>query len=349
MARTPHPVLEFDRYHAAVGAERYRVTAITMSADGQKKAFMLDKRDGVSRGFSADELRGRAREMLRLEARGENLYYTPLSSAKHHILVDDMSRDRLERLIGAGYKPAVVIESSPGNYQAVITVPKLGSRHDREIGNRLSLLLNREFGDPNLSGAIHPHRAPGFSNRKPKHRQEDGSFPEVKLLRAEARECDRSLLLCRELLAEREAAAKRQPANAVHPQPVPAPSTSTVAAYHDHFRDVLARFGGGDVNLSRVDSMIALRLRATGHDERAVADALERCAPTIRPPEKQGSHEWRDYAQRTVAFAFGHAGDQQLEKTRRYHEQWRRMEMQQPHQKATTAPVASRTLETPDI
>ena len=54
------------------------------------------------------------------------------------------------RRTGAGYKPAVVIESSPGNYQAVITVPKLGSRHDRDIGNRLSLLLNREFLSDNV-------------------------------------------------------------------------------------------------------------------------------------------------------------------------------------------------------
>jgi hypothetical protein len=344
----PNVLAEFDRYHAAVGAERYRVTAIHMSGDGQKKAFVLDKKDGVSLGLAPRELRARTREMLRLEARNENLYYTPLSTTKHHILVDDMSREKLERLVGAGFKPAVVLESSPGNFQAVLTVAKLGTPYDREIGNRLSLFLNREYGDPNLSGAIHPHRAPGYTNRKPSRQLPDGSYPEVKLLRAEARECDRSLAFCRELLAEREAADARGRSNPpVAAPPSAEPAATAVAAYYEHLRDVTARFGGDSANYSRVDSMIALRLRATGHAPDDIAGALERCAPTIRPPEKQGSHQWQDYARRTVAYALGPAGDQQLEKTRRYHEQWRQMEAQPAR---TGEPrISARAPDAPDI
>jgi hypothetical protein len=82
------------------------------------------------------------------------------------------------------------------------------------------------------------------------------------------------------------------------------------------------------VNYSRLDSMIALRLRATGHQQSAVAAAIKQFAPTIRPPERQDSHEWHNYAQRTAAYAFGPGGDQQLERTSRYHEQWRRLESQ---------------------
>src|SRR5512144_3005190 len=113
-----------------------------------------------------------------------------------------MDRRQLERLIKDGYQPAVVLESSPGNYQAVITLPKLGTPHDRDVGNRLAEQLNRDYGDPKLSGCIHPHRAPGYENRKPKHQREDGTYPEVKLLRAERRECEKTLEHARQLGAQ---------------------------------------------------------------------------------------------------------------------------------------------------
>ncbi|KJW92248.1 mobilization protein, partial [Enterobacter asburiae] len=192
--------------------ERYRVTSIKMQADGRKQTFILDKKDGITRGFTPQEIEQRTPEMLRLQRRGENLYYTPLSDKKHHILIDDMNREKLERLIRDGYRPAVVLESSPGNYQAIITVPKLGTAHDKDVGNRLSDALNREYGDPKLSGAIHPHRAPGYENRKPKHQREDGSYPEVRLLKAERRECVKALALSSQIDAEyqRQAALKAQ-------------------------------------------------------------------------------------------------------------------------------------------
>jgi hypothetical protein len=104
------------------------------------------------------------------------------------------------------------------------------------------------------------------------------------------------------------------------------PVPRAVTAYYEHHQDVSSRLTGSVVDPSRVDAMIAVRLRATGHDRADVADAIERCAPTIRAPERQGSHRWHDYAQRTAAFAFGAGGDRQLDATRRYHEQWRSIE-----------------------
>src|SRR5512134_3324387 len=166
--------------------------ASMMYPDGGKQTFILDKQDGVTRGFTPEEIESHTPEMQRLQRRGENLYYTPLSDDKHHLLIDDMDRGKLARLIQDGYKPAVVLESSPGNYQAIITIPKLGTAHDRDVGNRLAEQLNREYGDPKLSGCIHPHRAPGYENRKPKHQREDGTYPEVRLARAEPRECGKT-------------------------------------------------------------------------------------------------------------------------------------------------------------
>lgn len=331
---------QFERYAEAVGAERYRVTCIKMLPDGSKQTFILDKRDGVTRGFTPQEIALHMREMLRLQRRGENLYYTPLSDNKHHILIDDMNREKLEKLIADGYKPAVVLESSPGNYQAIITIPKLGTPHDRDVANRLAELLNREYGDPKLSGAIHPHRAPGFENRKPKHRREDGSYPQVKLLKAERRECAKALALSRQIDAEhqRQAAlkahrAERAPLSLELPASSAA-SASAVAAYWRHYQDVLnvlkRTSGGNEIDLSRIDSMIAVRMRVTGHDQAAIEDAIRQCAPAIR--HENESRNWNDYAQRTARYAYSAAGDRQAEQLAKYRQQWERLEGREPRE-----------------
>lgn len=324
---------QFERYADAVGAERFRVTSIKMQSDGRKQTFILDKKDGVTRGFTPQEIEQRTPEMQRLQRRGENLYYTPLSDKKHHILIDDMNREKLERLIKDGYQPAAVLESSPGNYQAIITVQKLGTPHDRDVGNRLSDALNREYGDPKLSGAIHPHRAPGYENRKPKHQREDGSYPQVRLLKAERRECVKALALSSQIDAEyqRQAAAKAQQQTLSKAKPaleLAAASGSAVDAYQRHYRDVLKRQRGGGVDLSRVDSMIAVRMRVTGHDQAAIEGAIRQCAPATR--EKDEGRDWSDYAQRTARYAYSAAGERQAADLGKYRQQWEKLEGREP-------------------
>ncbi|UVF01864.1 TraI/MobA(P) family conjugative relaxase [Escherichia coli] len=324
---------QFELYAEAVGAERYRVTSIKMQADGRKQTFILDKKDGITRGFTPQEIEQRTPEMLRLQRRGENLYYTPLSDKKHHILIDDMNREKLERLIRDGYRPAVVLESSPGNYQAIITVPKLGTAHDKDVGNRLSDALNREYGDPKLSGAIHPHRAPGYENRKPKHQREDGSYPEVRLLKAERRECVKALALSSQIDAEyqRQAALKAQQPERSKAKPaleLAAASGSAIDAYQRHYRDVIKRQRGGEVDLSRVDSMIAVRMRVTGHDQAAIEGAIRQCAPATR--QKDEGRDWNDYAQRTARYAYSAAGDRQAAELGKYRQQWEKLEGCEP-------------------
>ena len=125
-------------------------------------------------GFTPDELVKRMPELIKLQSRGENIYYTPLSEDKHHILIDDVTAENVVRLQKDGYRPAAIIESSPGNYQCILTIPNFEGEFDRQIANQFIAMLNWEYGDPNLSGAIHPHRAPGFENRKPKHKGKTG-------------------------------------------------------------------------------------------------------------------------------------------------------------------------------
>jgi hypothetical protein len=343
-----NPLTQFEQYHEAVNAERYRVTSIKLHTDGTQQTFILDKQNGETKGFTPQEIEQRTPEMQRLQRRGENLYYTPLSDTKHHILIDDMDRGKLERLIQDGYQPATVLESSHGNYQAIITIPKLGTSHDKDVGNRLAEFLNKAYGDPKLSGAIHPHRAPGYENRKPKHQQEDGSYPDVTLLKAERRECIKTLALSNRIDAEYQRLAsqgpqqpERTPRAAI---PLAAATGSALDAYQRHSQDVLQRQQGGKVDLSRVDAMVAVRMRVTGHSQADIEAALRQCASTLR--EKPEGRDWADYAQRTARYAFGADGDRQTAGLGKYRQQWERLEgreqAQQQRQKEREGPSFGR-------
>jgi hypothetical protein len=274
------------------------------------------------------------RELLRLHARGENLYYTPRSKQMHHVLVDDLSDASLRRLLSDGYRPAVILESSPGKLQAILNVPKLGRHDDQVIGNRLIVALNKQYGDPKLQACVHPHRAPGFENRKwepgapaPKYQRPDGTFPAVALRHAVACTCDRayamSCVVSRQLDEEiRMAHAQRPRVSATAPASLPR------SAYEAHYRDIVARLKDQRIDLSRVDSMVAVRLRATGHEQADIADILEVCAPTIRSTDE--GRNWHDYAQRTARYAFGPEGTRMLAKIDRYRDQFFRLEGRYP-------------------
>ena len=312
---------DFRKYAEAVNAERYRVTCIRMDEDG-KKIFILDKKGGMTRGFSPDELEGYMPEMLRFQRRGENIYYMPLSEGRHHILIDNMTRDSLKRLQEDGFRPAVVLESSPGNYQCLLTIPRLGTEFDRDVGNRITERLNREYGDKKLCGCIHPHRAPGFENRKPKHRREDGSFPQVKLLFAERRECGKALALARRIDYEYAEAAENRKAEVLTLSMPDVRPGDPAAAYYAHLENIRRHLTIEDY--SRVDAMIALRLRSNGHSRESVEETIRTCAPTIR--ETQTGRNWQRYAERTADYAFGPAGDRDLVRNERYWDLWKSVE-----------------------
>ena len=69
--------------------------------------------------------------------------------------------------------------------------------------------------------------------------------------------------------------------------------------------------------------MIALRLRSNGHSREAVEETIRACAPTTR--DLQTGRNWQRYAERTADYAFGPAGDRDMERNERYRDLWRRL------------------------
>ena len=143
----------FKRYADAVGAERYRVTVTEFTEDGTK-AFIHDRQNGGYEGKGKEEIIETIPKFSAYSRYGKNIIVTPISPDKHHILVDDLTPEKLKQLRDDGYKPACVIESSPENFQAIITIPSVegNSSKDREAANRLTKELNLKYGDTKLSG-----------------------------------------------------------------------------------------------------------------------------------------------------------------------------------------------------
>ena len=126
------------------------------------------------------------------------------------------------------------------------------------------------------------------------------------------------------------------PTNKARPSPeLAAASGSAVDAYQRHYSDVLKRQRGGEVDLSRVDSMIAVRMRVTGHDQVAIEGAIRQCAPATR--QKDEGRDWNDYAQRTARYAYSAAGDRQAAELGKYRQQWEKLEGREPQRQQEQA------------
>ena len=121
-------------------------------------------------------------------AAGRNIYVRP--RGEHNLsLVDDLSASAIERMKQTGFAPAVVVETSPGNFQAWLKHPQ---SLPKELSTATARQLAREFGgDVGAADWRHFGRLAGFTNRKEVRRQENGLFPYVRLIQATGRQYDR--------------------------------------------------------------------------------------------------------------------------------------------------------------
>jgi|GEM_PF-1133153 len=118
-----------------------------------------------------------------------NIYFRPVGY--QYVLLDDLNRSTLFEL--AKLKPCLLLETSPGNYQAWVKLRDVPQEKED------ALAICKEMAamfDADMASAepVHVGRLPGFTNRKPKHRRPDGQFPFVKLHKWEDRESDFSPL-----------------------------------------------------------------------------------------------------------------------------------------------------------
>jgi hypothetical protein len=108
----------------------------------------------------------------------------------------------------------------------------------------------------------------------------------------------------------------------LQPAPRTEPGTPNPdSSYRLHKADVLNRIEIR--NPSRLDWMIAVRMRVTGHDQQTIATVLRDCARSGRESENR---DWSNYAERTAEAVFGPRGDREIAAHRSRAYSWAQVE-----------------------
>lgn len=104
---------------------------------------------------------------------GAQVFVRPSLAHVSTILVDDIPTPRVRAL---DLVPAAIVETSPGNSQCWMRLT-----HAVSIAHAHAL-QERWDGDPGSADGPHFGRLAGFTNRWPKHRRPNGTFPLVRLM-----------------------------------------------------------------------------------------------------------------------------------------------------------------------
>lgn len=95
-------------------------------------------------------------------------------------LLDDVSLATVARMKEEGFQPAVVVETSPNNFQAWLQHGQV--LPEQESSTAARLLARRFEADPSSASWCHYGRLAGFTNRKAKYKHpKTGYFPFVRL------------------------------------------------------------------------------------------------------------------------------------------------------------------------
>src|SRR6266567_8211902 len=146
---------------------------------------------------------------LRLKnSQGRNIYIR-LRGEHALSLIDDASAQAIELMKSEGFAPAVVLETSPGNFQAWLRHGQILPKHLSTVAARL--LASRFGGDLASADWRHFGRLAGFTNRKDKYRRTDGTFPYVRLHEATGAVYSRTVAFLEEVRGLHEAEKSERP------------------------------------------------------------------------------------------------------------------------------------------
>lgn len=227
---------------------------------------------------------------LRLQNRGgRNIYVRP--KGEHHLsLIDDLTKDAVSMMKAGGFNPALLVETSPENFQAWLKHPE---RLNKEVSTAAARALAEKFnGDRGAADWRHFGRLAGFTNRKAKYLDAStGLYPFVRLIEAEGRvypEADRFLAGVKNDVARQNADRERvreQVAKIAPTLPKDLKSIETFRADSRYAADG-----------TRIDLAYAVYALAHGATQTEVAAALRSRDLTHKGSERRQN----DYVERTI-------------------------------------------------
>jgi len=170
-----------------------RLVRIQLRAMGSERFDVGIKRDAgemiLREGQGAVEIEKTIKWLRHENAKGAHIYVRP-AGAHSLSLLDDLSSEAIERMKAEGFKPAVVVETSPNNFQAWLNH---GQVLDAAMSTRAAKQLAERFGaDPSSADWRHFGRLAGFTNPKPERQLPSGMRPFARLRLATGRTYSKS-------------------------------------------------------------------------------------------------------------------------------------------------------------
>ncbi|MGO9061414.1 MAG: RepB family DNA primase [Candidatus Binataceae bacterium] len=256
-----------------------------------------DGRMLLREGLTVEQIDRRLGWLRRENAFGAHIYIRP-SGAHALSLVDDLSAASLKRMKEAGFEPALVVETSPANFQAWLN-------HGRVLTCALSTqvakdLARRFGGDPSSADWRHFGRLAGFTNQKPGRRLPRGLPPFVQLRQSRGGVYTAAPEFIEQVIALVERSGLRTAATA---QPQTHSHEKLHRAVSDFHHDF--RYAG---DLHRADMAWAIYAASRGVSEQQIKDEILHARDLSK---KGGPARQLDYAERTAtkALTAGRAKD----------------------------------------
>jgi hypothetical protein len=165
-----------------------RLVRVQLRAMGCERFDLGIKRDAgemiLREGQGASEIEEAIKWLRHENAKGAHIYVRP--AGLHSLsLIDDLSAEAIERMKTEGFTPAVVVETSPNNFQAWLNH---GQVLDAGTSTRAAKQLVERFGgDPSSADWRHFGRLAGFTNPKPERQLPSGMRPFARLRSATGR------------------------------------------------------------------------------------------------------------------------------------------------------------------
>jgi hypothetical protein len=220
---------------------------------------------------------------------GRNIYIRP--KGEHDLsMVDDLTQQAVSTMKQAGFTPALVVETSPGNYQAWLKHPE---RLGREVSTASARALAEKFGgDRGAADWRHFGRLSGFTNRKARHRDAaTGLYPFVRLIEVGGEvypEAGRFLAAVKSDLERYRIERERLRECAATTRSVPPPELKTI-----HMFRADARYGGDG---TRIDLAYAVYAFSRG----VTATEVEAAIRSRDLSHKGNERRQNDYVERTI-------------------------------------------------
>ncbi len=188
-----------------------RLVRVQLRAMGCERFELGIRRDAgemiLREGQSAIEIEGAIKWLRHENAKGAHIYVRP--AGLHALsLIDDLSAEAIERMKADGFEPAVVVETSPNNFQAWLNhgqvLPAAASTRAAKE------LVERFGGDPSSADWRHFGRLAGFTNPKRERQLPSGMRPFARLRSATGRVYSRAVEFLAGITKNDESEAARE-------------------------------------------------------------------------------------------------------------------------------------------